>query len=53
MKLVFGVDNIKLVDQDGAPCGRKVSLESQRVVSVLNALKLGIYYMESPIDQSR
>ncbi|KAI9488424.1 hypothetical protein BDB00DRAFT_932711 [Zychaea mexicana] len=23
MKLVFGVDNVKLVDQDGAPCGRK------------------------------
>ncbi|KAI8139448.1 P-loop containing nucleoside triphosphate hydrolase protein [Fennellomyces sp. T-0311] len=23
MKLVFGVDNIKLVDEDGAPCGRK------------------------------
>lgn len=25
MRLVFGVDNVQVVNQDGAPCGRKVS----------------------------
>ena len=29
MKLVFGVDNVKLVDEDGAPCGKKVLIIKQ------------------------
>jgi hypothetical protein len=30
MKALCGIDNIKLIEEDGAPCGKKVVINAQK-----------------------